>query len=188
MKKNWASSHCFGGTMIRSVDLFSGSGSGSTPNGNDTCSSDPGGTGGQMGSSDSGCDGIVYIDPSIWSDPNPEISCEPPCTFILPPISLPTPTTITFPPLVTSLDVAWSASTGWTHIVQNTTLSIPPRHNNAHIHVGIYGLIILHSHHDPEANVASIVVVHDSRCDDVLPDEQRSTSTLCHLGRSQPSQ
>jgi hypothetical protein len=126
MKKTWASEHCFGGTMIWSIDLYSGSGSGNTPDGTSSCSSDPGGTAGQSGSSESGCGGIVYIDPSIWDEPNPEISCEPPCTFILPPLTLSTTTTIIFPPYVTSLDVAWSTSTGWTHIIQTTTLTIPP--------------------------------------------------------------
>lgn len=126
MKKSWASSHCFGGTMIWSIDLFSGSGSGDTPDGTVSCSSDPGGTSGQSGSSSGGCGGIVYIDPSIWEETNPEISCEPPCTFVLPPLQLPTATTITFPPYVTSLDVAWSTSTGWTRTVQTTTLTIPP--------------------------------------------------------------
>ncbi|KAH6638816.1 glycoside hydrolase superfamily, partial [Boeremia exigua] len=33
MKKTWASQHCFGGTMIWSVDFYSGSGSGNTPDG-----------------------------------------------------------------------------------------------------------------------------------------------------------
>ncbi|KAI1157988.1 glycoside hydrolase superfamily [Nemania serpens] len=126
MKKAWANSHCFGGTMIWSIDLFSGLGSGDTPDGNVTCSSDPGGSGGQSGSSESGCGGLVYIDPSIWDEPNPVISCQPPCTFILPPLTLSTTTTITFPPYVTSLDVAWSTSTGWTRTVQTTTLTIPP--------------------------------------------------------------
>ncbi|CAJ2504363.1 Uu.00g117570.m01.CDS01 [Anthostomella pinea] len=126
MKKAWASSKCFGGTMIWSVDLYSGSGSGDTPDGNSSCSSDPGGSGGQSGSSESGCGGLVYIDPSIWHDDNPVIQCEPPCTFILPPLTLSTTTTITFPPYVTSLDVAWSISTGWTRKVETTTLTIPP--------------------------------------------------------------
>ncbi|KAI1097516.1 glycosyl hydrolases family 18-domain-containing protein [Jackrogersella minutella] len=126
MKKEWANSHCFGGTMIWSIDLYSGSGSGNTPDGNSTCGSDPGGGGGQGGASESGCGGLVYIDPSIWKESNPVINCEPPCTFILPPLQLSTTTTITFPPYVTSLDVAWSTSTGWTHIIQTTTLTIPP--------------------------------------------------------------
>ncbi|KAI0181430.1 hypothetical protein GGR52DRAFT_524499 [Hypoxylon sp. FL1284] len=126
MKKAWASSHCFGGTMIWSIDLYSGSGSGNTPDGNSTCGTDPGSGGGQGGASENGCGGLVYIDPSIWKEPNPVINCEPPCTFILPPLQLSTATTITFPPYVTSLDVAWSTSTGWTRIIQTTTLTIPP--------------------------------------------------------------
>ncbi|KAI1373409.1 hypothetical protein F4677DRAFT_448485 [Hypoxylon crocopeplum] len=126
MKKSWASSRCFGGTMIWSVDLYSGSGSGNIPDGNSSCSSDPGSGGGQSGASEGGCGGLVYIDPSIWSETNPVINCEPPCTFILPPLQLSATTTITFPPYVTSLDVAWSTSTGWTHIIQTTTLTIPP--------------------------------------------------------------
>lgn len=130
MKRAWASSHCFGGTMIWSVDLYSGSGSGDTPDGSVECSTDPGGSSGQEGASSGGCGGLVYIDPSVWTEEEPEISCLPPCTFILPPLQLSTTTTITFPPYVTSLDVAWpvttGGSTGWTHIVQTTTLTIPP--------------------------------------------------------------
>ena len=127
MKKQWASSHCFGGTMIWSIDLYSGAGSGNTPDGGGSSNQgDPGAGSGQGGASGGGSSGIVYIDPSIWSQANPVINCQPPCTFILPPLALPTPTTITFPPYVTSLDVAWSESTGWTSIVQTTTLTIPP--------------------------------------------------------------
>ncbi|KAI0118066.1 glycosyl hydrolases family 18-domain-containing protein [Hypoxylon sp. NC0597] len=127
MKKNWASSHCFGGTMIWSIDLYSGSGSGNTPDGGgDSSSGDPGAGGGNDGSSEgSGGDSIVYIDPSIWGESNPVINCEPPCTFVLPPLKLPSAVTIDFPLFPTSLDVAWSASTGWTHIIQTTTLTIP---------------------------------------------------------------
>jgi chitinase len=33
LKRQWASSRCYGGTMIWSVDLYSGAGSGNTPNG-----------------------------------------------------------------------------------------------------------------------------------------------------------
>ncbi|PSR80523.1 glycosyl hydrolases family 18-domain-containing protein [Coniella lustricola] len=127
MKKNWASEHCFGGTMIWSIDLYSGSGSGNTPDGGGSSSStDPGAGGGNDGSSESESGGIVYIDPTIWAQPSPTIQCDPPCTFILPPYSLAQPTTITFPLYTTSLDVAWSESTGWTSIVETTTLTIPP--------------------------------------------------------------
>jgi chitinase len=121
MKKTWASQHCFGGTMIWSVDFYSGSGSGDTPDGGG--STHPGNPG--QGNPGDGS-GNVYIDPSIYKDPNPIVYCEPPCTLILPPLVLSTSTTIKFPPYTTSLDVAWSASTGWTSIVQTTVLTIPP--------------------------------------------------------------
>jgi hypothetical protein len=128
MKKQWASSHCYGGTMIWSIDLYSGPGSGNTPDGlGSSVTGDPAAGGGQDGSSESSnSSAIVYIDPSIWQESEPVINCQPPCTFILPPLVLPTPTTITFPLYTTSLDVAWSESTGWTSIVQTTTLTIPP--------------------------------------------------------------
>lgn len=127
MKKQWASEHCFGGTMVWSIDLYSGAGSGNTPDGKG--SSNPGSPGsgsGQSSSSDGESSGVVYIDPVIWTEDNPVINCQPPCAFILPPLVLPTPSTITFPPYVTSLDVAWSEPTGWTSTVETTTLSIPP--------------------------------------------------------------
>ncbi|KAL1858931.1 hypothetical protein Daus18300_009801 [Diaporthe australafricana] len=121
MKKNWASQQCYGGTMIWSVDLYSGSGSGDVPDGGG--STDPGNPGGGQGGAGSN---IVYIDPSIWTQGSPTINCRPPCSFVLPPLQLSTKTTIKFPPYVTSLDVAWSEPTGWTSTVQTTTLTIPP--------------------------------------------------------------
>lgn len=44
----------------------------------------------------------------------------------MPPLQLDKPTTISFPPYVTSLDVSWEEPTGWTSIVQTTTLTISP--------------------------------------------------------------
>ncbi|KAI9661784.1 MAG: hypothetical protein M1821_009023 [Bathelium mastoideum] len=113
MKKAWASGHCSGGTMIWSIDLYSGLGSGSTPDGGGSSgSTDPGAGGGQGGGDQggggqggggqgdggqgsgqgagggSGNDNVVYIDPSIWTEPNPEINCDPPfrpTSSILPP-------------------------------------------------------------------------------------------------------
>ncbi|RWA12354.1 hypothetical protein EKO27_g2735 [Xylaria grammica] len=120
MKKEWASRRCFGGTMIWSVDMYSGSGSGDVPDGNGSTS--PGDPGSGMGEGSS----QIFIDPSIWNESTPEIRCQPPCTFILPPTRLPTETTISFPPYTTSLDVAWSESGTWTSIVQTTILTIPP--------------------------------------------------------------
>ncbi|KAI0865017.1 hypothetical protein F4860DRAFT_527723 [Xylaria cubensis] len=117
MKKAWGSSHCFGGTMIWSIDLYSGAGSGNTPDGlGNATSGDPGGSGGNSGGQGEGSDSIVYIDPSIWGESEPVINCEPPCTFILPPLPLSKPSTVTFPPY----------STGWTHTIETTTLTIPP--------------------------------------------------------------
>ncbi|TGJ82575.1 hypothetical protein E0Z10_g6178 [Xylaria hypoxylon] len=118
MKTTWASSHCFGGTVIWSIDSYSGAGSGNTPDGlGNATTGDPGGGGGNSGGTGEGAESIVYIDSSIWGDTGPVINCEPPCTFILPPLQLPTPSTVTFPPYTTSVDVAWSTSTGWTHII-----------------------------------------------------------------------
>lgn len=127
MKKQWANAHCFGGTMIWSIDLYSGPGSGDTPDGRGSSNpGSPGSASGQSGSFDTESSAIVYIDPIIWTQNNPVINCEPPCVFVLPPLLLPTATTITFPPYVTSLDIAWSVSTGWTSIIKKTTLTIPP--------------------------------------------------------------
>lgn len=87
----------------------------------------------------SGPSGDVYISPSIWSSADPVVYCVPPCLFILPPLVLPSATTITFPLLTTSLEVAWltsqvttlangdvSTSTGYDRITETTTLTIPP--------------------------------------------------------------
>jgi Glycosyl hydrolases family 18 len=66
MKKQWASSHCFGGTMIWSINLYSGAGIGNTPDGGgSTNPGDPGAGIGQGGASGGDLSGIVYIDPSI---------------------------------------------------------------------------------------------------------------------------
>lgn len=108
MKKQWASDHCLGGTMIWSIDLFSGAGSGNIPDGKGSNNADnPGSAGGQFGGTGSGEGGqVVYIDPSIWSQTGPVIQCQPPCTFVLPPLQLAQATTISFPLLTTSLEVA----------------------------------------------------------------------------------
>lgn len=128
MKKTWASEHCFGGTMIWSVDLYSGPGSGNIPDGGGSSNStDPGAGGGGEGSSEGGGGQVVYIDPLIWGEPNPVINCEPPCTFILPPLPLSTTSTVVFPLYTTSLEVASTGADGTlTRSTQTTTLTIPP--------------------------------------------------------------
>ncbi|THZ35414.1 pectin lyase-like protein [Aureobasidium pullulans] len=80
----------------------------------------------------------VFIDPSVWTEEDPTIQCQPPCTFILPPFQLSTTTTITFPLYTTSLNVAWTTTVTYTdtsgrktssktvtRTVQTTTLTIP---------------------------------------------------------------
>jgi glucan 1,3-beta-glucosidase len=96
-----------------------------------------------IGVNDTGS-GDVYIDPTIWIEPSASqtVQCYPPCTFVLPPITLSTPTTISFPLWTTSLEVGWtttdtitttvSGSTAtittryYTYIIETTTLTIPP--------------------------------------------------------------
>lgn len=82
--------------------------------------------------------GDVYIDPIIYQEPDPTIACYPPCTFILPPYTFSSASTISFPPWTTSLEVGWdttslstlpggsvSTSTGYTTITQTTVIYIP---------------------------------------------------------------
>ncbi|KAF6813967.1 glucan 1,3-beta-glucosidase [Colletotrichum plurivorum] len=85
----------------------------------------------EMGSnpdpSGAGGSGDVYIDPAIWRSPSNSrsIGCQPPCTYILPPIVLPSPTTITFSPSTTSLEVGWFTTTSFRgHDGKTTTTSI----------------------------------------------------------------
>ncbi|KAH7312687.1 hypothetical protein B0I35DRAFT_411378 [Stachybotrys elegans] len=89
-----------------------------------------------------GGSGIVYIDPEIWSSGSDgegaTIQCYAPCAYVFPPISLNNPTTISFPPVTTSVAVGWYTSTtfeqGWSTITTTefvtvthiTTLTPPP--------------------------------------------------------------
>ncbi|KAK4233336.1 glycoside hydrolase family 55 protein [Achaetomium macrosporum] len=67
--------------------------------------------------------GIVFVDPSIWNETNPAAACSPPCQIILPPLQLPTATTISFPPYSTSITEICDDG-GLT--VHSTVISIPP--------------------------------------------------------------
>ncbi|KAF6807463.1 glucan-beta-glucosidase, partial [Colletotrichum musicola] len=85
----------------------------------------------EMGSnpdpSGAGGSGDVYIDPAIWRSPSNSrtIGCQPPCTYILPPIVLPSPATINFSPSTTSLEVGWLTTTSFRgHDGKTTTTSI----------------------------------------------------------------
>ncbi|KAF2720853.1 glycoside hydrolase family 18 protein [Polychaeton citri CBS 116435] len=93
LKVDYASSHCMGGTMIWSIDF------------------DPE-AGGQPVSNETGSS-LVYIDPSIWEEPNPQVQCYFPCTLVLPP--WPNATSTIDYPLVTISESGWS-----------TTITRPP--------------------------------------------------------------
>ncbi|KAF7184859.1 hypothetical protein CNMCM7691_007065 [Aspergillus felis] len=94
--------------------------------------------GGDIGS-DGDDSGAVYIDPVIWSEPDDgrNISCYPPCTYVLPPTTLPTARTFVYPTLVTVIGVGYevptyyedngSTTTTTTYITSTTTttLTIP---------------------------------------------------------------
>ncbi|KAM0181840.1 hypothetical protein ACHAPC_003991 [Botrytis cinerea] len=47
--------------------------------------------------------GPVYIDPSIFTDQDPEVDCNPPCTFVFPPSTYDGETVFSFPPVTTTL-------------------------------------------------------------------------------------
>ncbi|KAK3364750.1 hypothetical protein B0T24DRAFT_683390 [Lasiosphaeria ovina] len=51
--------------------------------------------------------GDVYVDPGLWGSAK---SCAPPCTYVLPPATLKTRTTIKFPPSTTRLEVGWTTT------------------------------------------------------------------------------
>ncbi|KAI5868058.1 pectate lyase superfamily protein-domain-containing protein [Durotheca rogersii] len=69
--------------------------------------------------------GGVLIDPGIWrpgeSDESGTINCSPPCVYVLPPVTLSSLTTITFPPSTTSLEVGWITPTFYTGNDDETT-------------------------------------------------------------------
>jgi hypothetical protein len=65
--------------------------------------------------------GDVYINPTVWTDPGTAIGCEPPCTLILPPYPLATPSVVSWSPYVTSV----AATSGGTVYTKETTIEIP---------------------------------------------------------------
>lgn len=87
------------------------------------------------------CDspGTLYVDPEIFTGEDPTIECNAPCLVVLPPFILPEPTTVSIPPMTTSLEVAWTETTTATgddgevttrssisRVVQTTTITVPP--------------------------------------------------------------
>jgi chitinase len=82
--------------------------------------------------------GLVYVDPSIWTDPTPVVNCIPPCSFVMPPLTLPTNTTIFIPPTSvfvtvstpTSITTTWGSTTtvlaAYSPMFFGTVVDIPP--------------------------------------------------------------
>jgi hypothetical protein len=74
---------------------------------------------------------VVTLDPAVWIGHT--AVCPPPCIFVFPPTTLALPTTISFPPFSTSLEVGWSTTvtiggrvnTVFTAITVTTTIIIP---------------------------------------------------------------
>ncbi|POS71414.1 alpha-1,3-glucanase [Diaporthe helianthi] len=62
----------------------------------------------------------VYIDPAIWTEPTPIVSCIPPCVVVLPPYLVPTTTTITFPPFETTFTESCKDGSATTTVVTAT--------------------------------------------------------------------
>ncbi|GAM87637.1 hypothetical protein ANO11243_056640 [Dothideomycetidae sp. 11243] len=116
-RSDWAHSQGLGGTSDWAIDL--------------NASYDLGSNQGSWGSGS----GIVYIDPIIFTEPNPTISCYPPCIFIFPPWVLPAPTTINIPPVTSTIEVVEPftavqgggvAVTSYVVEIITTVISFPP--------------------------------------------------------------
>ena len=97
------------------------------------------GTGSGSGGGSSAGSGTVTIDPLIWNEPAPTVECYPPCTYVLPPLTLAEPTTFIFPVLTTVITVGWYVTstlvggngetytdTYYDTITETTTITIPP--------------------------------------------------------------
>jgi chitinase len=79
--------------------------------------------------------GVVYISPDIYSSASPTVTCLPPCTFVFPPWTLSTMTTITIPATTMSVEEIWPSVSTLTNGVTTTlyvtattvtTITLPP--------------------------------------------------------------
>ncbi|KAI1735147.1 pectate lyase superfamily protein-domain-containing protein [Xylaria scruposa] len=71
--------------------------------------------------------GIVIIDPDLWSGGHEDpvtVQCHPPCTYVLPPLTLTEETTFKFPPLTTSITVGYNSTTVFEVTGAKTTRTI----------------------------------------------------------------
>ncbi|KAF3389749.1 Glucan 1,3-beta-glucosidase [Talaromyces pinophilus] len=62
--------------------------------------------------------GVVYLSPEIYVEPSPIVACWPPCTFVMPPSTMPSTTVFFIPPITTSLAIGSTTTT--------TTIDVPP--------------------------------------------------------------
>lgn len=88
------------------------------------------GNGCQSGECNGGDGSVVYIDTTIWQSPSQTLQCYPPCTVVLPPLTLPSVTTISVPPVTETLDEVWPVSSSGSTTVFTTktiivTITIP---------------------------------------------------------------
>ncbi|RLL96917.1 hypothetical protein CFD26_106729 [Aspergillus turcosus] len=71
--------------------------------------------------------GVVTIDPDLWSgEPGDPVTmqCFPPCTYVLPPLTLTEETTFEYPPLTTSITVGYNSTTTFEVTASTTTRTI----------------------------------------------------------------
>ncbi|RHZ49309.1 hypothetical protein CDV55_101421 [Aspergillus turcosus] len=64
--------------------------------------------------------GVVYISPEIYSSASPTVTCLPPCTFVFPPWTLTTTTTITPPATTITVEDIWPSVSTETNGVTST--------------------------------------------------------------------
>lgn len=113
----------------------------------------------QTGDGDGGGSGVVYVDPSIWTDPTPVVNCIPPCSLVIPPLTLPTTTTVVFPSTsvvvtvstLTSVVTTWGTTTttvpSYLPLWFPTVVPIPPCTLTYHLQISGIGLLTLVCRH-----------------------------------------
>ncbi|KAF2734823.1 hypothetical protein EJ04DRAFT_492871 [Polyplosphaeria fusca] len=89
---NWVRGLNFGGTSDWAIDLDADYGENDGPGGGDSGS------------------GPVLLDPGLYTSQDPTIQCNPQCTFVFPPMTLPTPTTIVPDPETITYEENWSTT------------------------------------------------------------------------------
>lgn len=98
-KRDFADGLCFGGTMIWSIDFqATGSGKWVDPNTHESSTKKL-----TIYSAEDEYGEVVYLDPAVYTDKPAQ--CSAPCQFVLPPRALPSKTTISIPPYVTSIEI-----------------------------------------------------------------------------------